>query len=291
MQDDDSNIHKIDSDDVFQQELREGLRYWYKILKVGVIVAITLYVVVHSLYFFNFHDGVSNNNADWGTFGDFIGGSLNPLFSLLAFLGLFYTIKLQTVELRSSANQLKRSADLLLEQDKHWVKQNFESTFFKREQIKFTVKRNGASKQWNIGQMSIHVDEFTKNMIIFSTSIHQDELNGIKTRSDFEKYFGNSIGDFFMGEGNYLVSLCDGISFIVELINRTSFSQKDKDFYLTALHLQLNHSELVALFFYCIKIKVEYFESLKNSGFFSELRMSNDIYCPLTKIKDNICKL
>ena len=38
---------------------------------------------------------ISSAKAEWGQFGDFVGGALNPLVSLLALVGLAFTILLQ----------------------------------------------------------------------------------------------------------------------------------------------------------------------------------------------------
>ena len=38
---------------------------------------------------------ISTAKAEWGQFGDFVGGTLNPLVSLLALVGLAFTILLQ----------------------------------------------------------------------------------------------------------------------------------------------------------------------------------------------------
>jgi len=64
------------------------------------IAYITLVIVIVSavpfyLYFDTFNGSKSFKNDDWGTFGDFIGGILNPILALLnliAFLYLTYVI-------------------------------------------------------------------------------------------------------------------------------------------------------------------------------------------------------
>jgi hypothetical protein len=50
-----------------------------------VILIIALVVVFGVFIFYYFHDGIKHTNADLGTFGDFVGGTLNPI---LSFLGL-----------------------------------------------------------------------------------------------------------------------------------------------------------------------------------------------------------
>jgi uncharacterized membrane protein len=66
--------------------------------------------VVFWLYFTNFSGGLSNKNDVWGTFGDFIGGTLNPILSFFALIALLLTIILQSRELEATREELKRSA-------------------------------------------------------------------------------------------------------------------------------------------------------------------------------------
>lgn len=109
-----------------------------KILAVIVSVAMTAVLCAFGAYFYKFGGvGFSESSADWGTFGDFIGGSLNPLLSFFGLIALLLTIVLQGKELELTRNELKRSADsqektqtLLDSQIKTQIKQQFESTYF-----------------------------------------------------------------------------------------------------------------------------------------------------------------
>ncbi|QQE95071.1 putative phage abortive infection protein [Providencia huaxiensis] len=63
------------------------------ILIIGFIAVSLLALCIICLYFYFFHTGLSKNHTDWGIAGSFFGGTLGPLFSLLAFLGLLYNIE------------------------------------------------------------------------------------------------------------------------------------------------------------------------------------------------------
>jgi hypothetical protein len=67
--------------------------------------------IAFGLYVYNFGPGnwfkLSSNQSDWGLFGDYIGGVLNPYFSFLAFIGVTFTVVLQARQLdivREQAN-------------------------------------------------------------------------------------------------------------------------------------------------------------------------------------------
>ena len=79
-----------------------------------------------------------NENAEQrGQWGDFFGGTLNPLLTFLTFVGLLFTIFLQQRELNLSRDELaltreelKRSSDALESQNESLVQQRFETTLF-----------------------------------------------------------------------------------------------------------------------------------------------------------------
>lgn len=65
----------------------------------------------------------SNPIGDWGTFGDFIGGTLNPIIGFISILLLFATWKLTRRTLEFTKEELKNNNQLL-------VLQQFDSWFF-----------------------------------------------------------------------------------------------------------------------------------------------------------------
>lgn len=80
---------------------------------------------------------LSDDKGDWGTFGDYMGGVLNPILAFMSFMALLYTIKLQSEELKATREELARSAKAqensekaLAEQSQIFQQQQFESTFF-----------------------------------------------------------------------------------------------------------------------------------------------------------------
>ena len=83
------------------------------------------------LYFYNFNEGLSASQEDWGAFGDYMGGLLNPFIAFLAFLALLKTIEIQSKELKLTREELEESTDALNKQHAALKLQIFESTFFR----------------------------------------------------------------------------------------------------------------------------------------------------------------
>ncbi|WP_143482088.1 hypothetical protein [Pseudomonas congelans] len=112
---------------------------WLKTLVVTSIVIAMVMIVRFAIFF-----GItpSGNQESWGQFGDFVGGILNPLFSITGLFALLYTIALQSREMHNSTQELKASANALAKQNKHYARQQFDSNFFQL----LTIHRDVADK-------------------------------------------------------------------------------------------------------------------------------------------------
>lgn len=55
------------------------------------ISCVVLYLIPNLIYWLNFREQlISDKSADWGVYGDFIGGSLNPFLQILSIAALIY---------------------------------------------------------------------------------------------------------------------------------------------------------------------------------------------------------
>ncbi|MCG7931487.1 MAG: putative phage abortive infection protein [Candidatus Thiodiazotropha lotti] len=105
-------------------------KHLLKILITLAVVAVIYGIAVISTYRAHFPGQIIQDISTWGQLGDYLGGLLNPVFSLLAFFALLITIVIQTKELAISSEELKKSAEALSRQSKSLDTQNFENTFF-----------------------------------------------------------------------------------------------------------------------------------------------------------------
>ncbi|MCD1600035.1 hypothetical protein [Rheinheimera aquimaris] len=77
-----------------------------------VIAVIVLLCFVLGAYIANFKNyDVSKSVSDWGAFGDYIGGLLNPALSLISVVLILVTIKQQEFSLKQNAEQIEISID------------------------------------------------------------------------------------------------------------------------------------------------------------------------------------
>lgn len=108
-------------------------RNWTLLVLAGVLLAAMFfagYVYIAYDYAFGTSLTAKTTRADWGVMGDFFGGTLNPLFSLLGLLMLMVTLLQNQKELELSRKELRKSNRALKAQASTLEKQRFEDTFF-----------------------------------------------------------------------------------------------------------------------------------------------------------------
>ena len=78
---------------------------------------IALIPTVYLVWFYFINNlPLSTDSSIWGTFGDFIGGILNPLIALLAFYWLTQSVLIQKTELSETQKVLKETEKAQKEQ-------------------------------------------------------------------------------------------------------------------------------------------------------------------------------
>jgi hypothetical protein len=85
---------------------------------IGITAGLLLLVPVIP-YISMYGSDLIYSHEKWGQFGDFFGGIMNPIYALLAFLALLYTISQQALEMRQATNEFRRSADTMQKQIDH----------------------------------------------------------------------------------------------------------------------------------------------------------------------------
>lgn len=136
-------------------------------------IALILLISVLILYFWHFHNGFSTDKSDWGAFGDFVGGTLNPLFALLSLFAILYTIKIQTQELEYTREELQAT---------------------KEELSKSRVAQEEQSKAFKIQNLSIKQQTF-ENTFFKMLELHNELIGELYQNSNefYEKIFTNPV--------------------------------------------------------------------------------------------------
>lgn len=216
------------------KEIPVRLRRW-------VNFSIFTALVLISLYFLRFPTGYFSQAQDaWGQFGDYVGGILNPLFSLTALFALLHTIKLQSKELHESTEHLKASSQALALQNEVLMRQQFETTFFQMLAFFSEVIRDMESPSNTKGRSCIR--ELYKSMLTQLRSSDSDETIKAKYRH-FHNQYNYLLGHYF----RTLYS-------IIKFVDKCLLSDEDKKFYTNIVRAQLSEHDLALLFYNCLSL-------------------------------------
>ncbi|EHR7166426.1 putative phage abortive infection protein [Vibrio parahaemolyticus] len=74
----------------------------YKFL-IGVFSIFAFAILL--LYVIQFHGGLSDSHTSWGEFGSFFGGILSPIVSILAFIGLLYSMDQTKMQFKQQSEE------------------------------------------------------------------------------------------------------------------------------------------------------------------------------------------
>ena len=208
------------------------------ILGVILAMAILAFVVDISIYVWQFSGGLSADHARWAAFGDFLGGTLGPIFSLLGLGALLLTLHLQSRALSHSVLAMnEQAASLKL--------QNFESTFFEMVRLHHDIVKaldlRGADHQvTTVGRdcFRVFLDRFRK-CHADANAKHNSEGQSVIVTKAYEAFYRrhqDEIGHYFRNFHR-----------ILKLVDESQVLNKDS--YSGILRAQMSSSELALLFY------------------------------------------
>lgn len=107
-------------------KLKQWFHEWWLLLLPATFAlgAITVYTIVFRSM------PATENPAAWGTFGDFVGGLMNPLVSVLTLFVAISVWKLQKAELELTRNEMAQTKEAMEDQAKTAEQQRREQRFF-----------------------------------------------------------------------------------------------------------------------------------------------------------------
>lgn len=188
------------------------------------------FTAVYGAYFLQFHGPVADTQDKWGQFGDFVGGTLNPILTFITIYFLYKTIILQQISLEKtqdsltlsrdmyelSKSELSKSAEILKSQNQLIILQKFEGSFFEIAKIiveavsnsNYTFENNNYSGSAGLDRL---IDRLLDNVA---------KQKSLKWTEDF---FDNN-ENFYS-----IIKLTSGI---FSLINKSSLHKDEKRNYL-----------------------------------------------------------
>ncbi|MCT7911620.1 putative phage abortive infection protein [Arcobacter lacus] len=282
-----------------------------KILLIIFSLIAIFAVIILSAFFY----GITQNpNFEeiikiWANFGDFMGGTLNPILAALSLFGLLFTIYYQNRELEETRKELKKSTQAQREQSESLKLQNeatklqiFENTFFQLNKVFFNTK-NGLSIKVDIfennngfingggGQFTeysgIHDDDFyildcIKTSTFLSHEVIEKYLTIFKKRykkwsydefnENYERFTGTYFGQIYQ---------------ILKFVDNSNIENKQR--YVNIFRAQFTKQELEFLFYHCLgSIGKRRFKKLvEDYEFFEHIVLNEDIEKKLLEYHKN----
>ncbi len=245
-----------------------------KFLNWILVVAILLFIGLLVIYYFNIFPLDATEKGKWGTFGDFIGGTLNPLFALFSLFAIIYTIKIQTKELELSREELEATRKELegsriaqQEQSESLILQNqatklqiFENTFFQLNNIFSNARLN----------LNYELRRPFKESIVFSSagtiSFFLEQLKKHNSydifNNKYEKYSGIYTGQIYQ---------------ILKFVNDSNIGNKQR--YVNIFRAQFTKDELEFLFYHCLGAigKRKFKKLVEDYEFFEHIILNDNI--------------
>ena len=232
-----------------------------------LIITIFAVIIVLSMWLINYYQLKDLADTDRGTFGDMF-GSVNAIYSGLAFAGIIITIYIQSYELRLQRKELELTREEMQLTREEFSSQNdtmriqrFENTFFQmlnlfhsivdtievREDRQTLLNGRKAFNYFNsIFSNKLHwrcnKEDFRKKHNIRNG----DEPNNYAEKDDLIKVYNDIYEEYNDILGHYFRTFYH----IIKLIDTTN--DIDKKFYISIARSQISNSEQVILFYNCL---------------------------------------
>lgn len=258
---------KVNSKDEYKSSPKDvSFNIWPTFIAISIFALISL-ISVLTVYRSHFSGSVVVDHSAWGQFGDFFGGTLNPIFGLLSLIAILVTLIVQTKE-------LKHSSTALGEQSVHLKNQAFENTFFAMLQI----CREGISNieimddsQHPKGQRALR--ELWKRIegIYKARSIVNSREGDASKRSE-DCLIGESYELFFSKNKQYIGYYLRVIEQLFEFVENNA-PENNPNQYWKIIRAQMSELEVGLLFYHAIANRDKYFPfvTLRDKGIFAFL--------------------
>ena len=182
---------------------------------------------------------------DLGTWGDFVGGLLNPLLTFITFLAVLLTLWLQREELSLTRDEMVRSANALENKGTTLKKQSFENTFFEMLRLHNSIIESIDLVNPETGTVTKGRDAFN---IFYSRLNKIYRSNKIKANGKYNKREIAELS-YFLFWNDARTELGHYFRFLFNFFRFIENSGIEDTFYVKLLRSQLSDQELLVLFY------------------------------------------
>ncbi|WP_377702119.1 putative phage abortive infection protein [Pseudoduganella sp. UC29_71] len=213
------------------ERLLDEARATQTVMRLAVGLGVVFAIAVVGVYMANF-GSIEADHERWGQFGDYFGGTLNPVFSFLGLVAIVVTMRLQISQLRQATEdnirQSKR-ADLV----------QFQATFF--QLLEFHNKIVGEAV------IATGFGDFLRGREAFRLIVAR--LDSIRFRDDVSDGRGvvEIYESIYVKNQDLLAHYFRNLYHVIKFIDMNDFS--DQQYYADLLRAQLSSSEATLLFY------------------------------------------
>lgn len=202
------------------------------------LIAVVLAIIVIAAYRLMFGAQFSDRQDQWGQFGDFVGGVLNPMLAFFSILLLLITVRLQLEELQLTREELRKSSKALDEQSKAFARQNFESLLFNSiKRLQDFVEAVSVGMLQGKAAMNSAANFLRSNYITSLDIENEKPLVQLNFKETYDSY-------------NFLAPFFRLLYHLFKLIDEEpNLSQRDRERYASLVRAQLDSTELQLLFY------------------------------------------
>lgn len=248
-------------------------------------IAILATFIIYYLYLWEYHYhtvcnyqlNFESNTSKWGEFGDYVGGTLNPIFGLLGLIALLLTLEqnekaldLSATELELSRKELSRSNDVLIAQKKVLDVQTFEQTYFNLIKL-FNTNIEGYESSAHKGRK--YITYIQNNFRGFYLQLASGSVVHVNDHGAYDKRYNEFLISLSVDFETYFRIMNN----ILEFIDNSNI--ESKNIYINILIAQLSDSELYMIFFYSIsKNKFNFLHIIKKYNILKNLKKESINY-------------
>ncbi|MFW2580116.1 putative phage abortive infection protein [Aliarcobacter butzleri] len=262
------------------------------LLIIFSLIAISAVIILSAFFY-----GITQNPKFeeiikvWANFGDFMGGTLNPILAALSLFGLLFTIYYQNKELEETRKELKKSVQAQQEQSESLKLQNeatklqiFENTFFQLINLFTEIRKefhiNLIFRGGNTFRIFNTNDRINLDSSEDSLKYDGKESIGIYLKIIKQKYaskYDNFNSNYEENTGTYFGQIYQILKFIDDSYKEKKIENSQR--YVNIFRAQFTKDELEFLFYHCLGSigKTRFKKLVEDYEFFEHIILNEDI--------------
>lgn len=233
----------------FQSGSGERKDQFSSALAVIVIGAFTVVVFAILAYVWKMGFHLSSSSADWGVFGDYVGGAAGVILGFATLIALFVTVLLQRETLATARQQLadsKEEVRLTREESRRsasaLTQQTFENTFFRMLE-QFREFSLAIQFQPNPDVMSIYHGEHAWSRMVAKLKV--DYSGGIDAKSAAV----DAYEELYLFQSSWLGPYFRMLYHILRLVDSSQLTDDEKNLYASLARSRISRFEAVIIFY------------------------------------------